>query len=398
MPDRLAPGVALVGTSGHGLWHRRVLHRLVQAGRLRLVGLCDVRPIEPAEDAPVEGVPCYPDHRTMLAQQRPDVVIVCTPPHTHLPIALDVLGSGADLLLEKPPVRSLAEHEQLRIALSTTGRACQIGFQALGSAAYTRLATQLRQGLLGPVTAITALGAWWRPDGYWRRVPWAGRRMLAGQPVLDGALANPFAHAIMQCLALADELGAGGPGPARIELERYHSREIEVDDTACLRLTLHSGLRILVAVTLAAQPFVPGEITVFGERGTAALEYPTDRLRLPGDTGWGPPVPGRIGLLENLLEHRADPRTAVLVPLDRTAAFTAVVEAIARAPAPAPIPARFLAPHPDGSGMVVPGVADVLRSATQRLALPSEMSVPWAAPSPVTAAIDWRSDAQTEPA
>src|SRR4051812_17955379 len=96
--------VALVGANGHGLWHRRQL----RSSTHRLVALCDVAPV-----ADAGGVPVYTDHTVMLAEHHPDIVIVVTPPHTHLPIAVDALRSGAHVLLEKPPVLSLAEHDAL---------------------------------------------------------------------------------------------------------------------------------------------------------------------------------------------------------------------------------------------------------------------------------------------
>jgi predicted dehydrogenase len=360
--------VALIGAGGHGLSHRRVLQRLSDAGLVEVAGLCDRHPVEPHPDAPLTGVPFFTDHTTLLSVARPDVVIICTPPHTHLAIALDVFAAGADLLLEKPPVMSLAEHTTLAEAEAATGRICQVGFQALGSAALAELC------VAAPAGEIGVTGAWWRPDTYYRRAPWAGKRTVDGRPVLDGALVNPFAHALMQALVAA---GAGAPGfrPAEMELERYRTRDIETDDTTFLRLTGTDGRRITAAVTLASPVFIPGEIRV----GEAVLEYPTDRLRLPGQPGLRH-VPGRIGLLENLLDHRRDPSVPLLAPLVRTAGFTAVVEAIVAAPPPAEIGSRWLEPHPDGGGSVVPGIDALVREMADTGRLPSESGVPWARP------------------
>ena len=110
--------VALIGANGHGRWHRRTDRAsCTPPGGLRLVALVDVRPLEDEPDAPVPPeAAVFTDHRAMLAESRPDVVVICTPPHTHLPIALDVLAAGADLLLEKPPVLDLAEHRTLAAA------------------------------------------------------------------------------------------------------------------------------------------------------------------------------------------------------------------------------------------------------------------------------------------
>ncbi|WP_309238337.1 Gfo/Idh/MocA family protein [Actinoplanes aureus] len=354
--------MALIGAGGHGLWHRRTLQRLSDQGRIEVVGLCDRQPVEPHPDAPLTGVAFYTDHTELLRTARPEVVIICTPPHTHLRIALDVLGSGADLLLEKPPVMSSAEHDSLAEAVAATGRLVQVGFQALGSAALAELRAAAPAGPIG------VSGAWWRPDSYYLRAPWAGRRAVAGRPVLDGALVNPFAHALMQSLVIAD-----GFQPALMELERYRSRAIETDDTTFLRLTGEDGQRITAAVTLASEVFIRGEIQV----GEAVLEYPTDRLRLPGEAE-AREVPGRVGLLENLLDHRRDSGVPLIAPLERTRTFTAVAEAIVAAPPPAAIPQNLLRPHPDGDGYVVAGIDELVQRVASTGRLPSEIGTAWA--------------------
>ncbi|MFD2765375.1 Gfo/Idh/MocA family protein [Micromonospora eburnea] len=375
------PRVALVGANGHGRWHRRVIAALHAAGRLRLVGLVDVRPLEdePATPVPPE-VAFHTDHRAMLAAVCPDVVVICTPPHTHLPIALDALAAGADLLLEKPPVLDLAEHRALAAAAAATGRAVQVGFQALGSAALAELTDTVTAGRLGPVDGIATVAAWQRPDAYYARSPWAGRRTLGGRPVLDGVLANPLAHAVMQCLAVAEAVTGAPVAPDRVEVERYRVRPIEVDDTAVLRVTPRAGPPVLAAVTLAGADFVPGEVVVAAARGRAVLEYPTDRLWLPGEPE-PRPVPGRRGLLENLLDHRAA-GVPLIAPLARTAPFTEVLTALRGAPEPALLGGDLVDTVGEGPRRVlcVRGVNAVLRRAAESGALPSELGVPWAVP------------------
>ncbi|MGC4806903.1 Gfo/Idh/MocA family protein [Micromonospora sp. DT233] len=394
------PRVAVIGANGHGRWHRRAIAPLHAAGRLRLVALVDVRPIEEEPDAPLPaGAAVFTDHAAMLARARPDVVVVCTPPHTHLPIALDVLAAGADLLLEKPPVLCTAEHRTLAAALAETGRAAQVGFQALGSAALAELTAAVTGGRLGTVTGIATVASWQRSDGYYARSPWAGRRTLHGRPVLDGALANPLAHAVMQCLAVAEAVAGTPVRPAAIELERYRVRPIEVDDTAALRIVTPGGPPIVAAVTLAGEDFVAGEVIVTGTAGRAVLEYPTDRLLLPGDDA-PRPVPGRHGLLENLLDHRADPTgTPLIAPLARTAPFTAVLEAVHAAPEPTLLGGDLVAVTGVGADRVltVRGVNGVLRRCAESGSLPAESAVPWAVP-PARVALTGARDARPRPA
>lgn len=376
--------VALVGASGHGLWHRRSIARLQEAGQVRLVALVDVRPVEPAPDAPVpEGVGVFTDHREMLERCGPEVVVVCTPPHTHLEIASAALRAGSDVLLEKPPVLSLAEHDALTAVVAETGRVCQVGFQALGSAALDELTAALAAGRLGAVTGISTVASWQRSDAYYARSPWAGRRMVNGRQSLDGAVANPLAHALMQALAVATALDARDAAPPTlVELERYRTRStIDVDDTACLRLTLPSGRPLVMAVTLCGEQFLSGEVIVHGTRGRAVLGYTDDRLALPGDAA-PRAVPGRAGLLENLLAHRADPRgVPLIVPLSRTAPFTAVMEVVGAAPDPVLLDEKVYDRVGEGPERVhvIRGINEALLAAADGLALLSELSVPWAA-------------------
>ncbi|GID92379.1 Gfo/Idh/MocA family protein [Amorphoplanes digitatis] len=370
--------VALVGANGHGRSHRRRIAELEAAGVLRLVALADVRPID--GDPPVPpGVAVFTDHRELLAT-RPDVVVICTPPHTHLAIALDALDAGCDLLLEKPPVPTRAAHAVLAAAAAEAGRSCQVGFQALGSLAARHLFDAVGAGVLGDLSAVTTVASWRRDDAYYARAPWSGRRTVAGRPVLDGALVNPLAHAVMQSLAVAAAAGAGEP--VLLEAERYRTRDIEVDDTAFARITFRGGLRLMAAVTLAGEEFIPGEVVVTGAAGRAVLEYPTDRLVMPGPAA----PPGRVDLLENLIAHRRDPAgTPLVAPLVRTADFTTVVEALTGPGVPAPhlIDDAHVtsAGAPPGRVRVIGGINAVLREAAETMRLPAESGVAWAVPA-----------------
>lgn len=356
---RLSPSghmtrVALVGANGYGLSHRR---NLATIGGAELVALCDTTSVDDPE------APVYTDHREMLRDAKPEVVIVATPPFTHLAIALDAVEAGCDVYVEKPPVLSLAEHAELSAALAAAGRVCQVGFQALGSHAFARLRQALGDGAIGDVTAVSCYGAWRREDWYWSRSAWAGRREVGGRPSVDGALANPFAHALMQCLATLPPSDIDS-----VDVERYKVRDhLEVDETGCVRVRLASGQTVLVAVTLNAEERVDPEIIVSGTAGEARLEYTRDRLTLPGFEGT---VDGRDNLLRNLLTDRG----ALIAPLHRTAPFTRVIEQIHAAPIRAIHPYR-VEWHGDGPSRyaVVHSVNSVVRAAARSLSLLSEV-------------------------
>ncbi|GGK77369.1 Gfo/Idh/MocA family protein [Mangrovihabitans endophyticus] len=371
--------VVLIGANGHGRTHRATIAAGQAAGILTLTGVAEPQPLHPDPPLP-SGVPVFHDHRELLAATAPEVAVICTPPHTHLAIATDALAAGCDLLLEKPPVVTLAEHVRLLAAVRRSGRACQVGFQALGSAALTRLLAAVSRGELGTVTGLATLASWRREDAYYERAPWAGRQRVAGRRGLDGALVNPLAHAVMQTFAVASAAGAGEP--ARLEAERYRVRPIETDDTAFARVTFRSGLRMTASVTLAGEDFLPGEVIVAATRGRAVLEYPTDRLALPADPRMRE-VPGRVDLLTNLIAHRRSPADVpLLAPLARTAGFTAFAEALTDpdGPRPSMLDGDLVtsAGEPPQRVRVIRGINALLRRTADTGALPSELGVAWA--------------------
>jgi hypothetical protein len=83
-----------------------------------------------------------------------------------------------------------------------------------------------------------------------------------------------------------------------------------------------------------------------------------------------------VGLLENLLEHRRS-GVPLVVPLHRTAPFTAVLAALRAAPVPERVDPRFRTVS--GGTVTVSGVNAAVRAAAERLALFSELGVAWAA-------------------
>ncbi|MDI5977168.1 DUF6807 family protein [Amycolatopsis magusensis] len=388
--------VVLAGVHGHGRWHLDNLRRLADRGTVRLAGVCDTKPVDAAQLAgfgrPEQASKLAP----LIRRTGAELVILATPIHTHAELGTEALRAGAHLLLEKPPAGSFADYTRLSEVVSSTGLACQVGFQSLGSAALPYLRELLAENGLGPVRGIGVAGAWARPAAYFERAPWAGKRRLNGIAVTDGALTNPFAHAIASALWLA---GAEEPESLReIDVELYRVNPIEADDTSCVRLRVADGTVITVAVSMCADRRHEPAVVVHGQHGQAELTYTTDEvcLRRPGAPDQVTRHP-RTDLLENLVEHIRD-GTELLVPLQRTGAFMRVVDAVRRAAEPRPIAPVHLAGR-NGGGRVLADIERLTRRSADNLAMFSELEVPWAPAEQVlragdreVAAYRWRPD------
>src|SRR5919107_2223415 len=303
--------VLLVGIHGHGRWHLENLRRLEAAGApIRLAGVCDTRPPEGEVARLVGDVPFRTSLADALEDLRPEVTIVCTPMHTHAALSLLAARAGSHVLLEKPPTPTLDDFDGLERDLAGTAAACQVGFQSLGGHAIDHVRGLLADGVIGEVVGIGAAGAWQRDATYYARAPWAGRRVLDGVPVVDGALTNPFAHATATALALDGEEGA----VSDLGIELYRANPIEADDTSSLRLVTSRGTPVTVAVTLCAERAREPFVVVHGTRGRVTLEYRTGLVRLEAGGRVETSGHGTTDLVQNLVAHVRHGKD-LLVPL-----------------------------------------------------------------------------------
>ncbi|MEU5954662.1 Gfo/Idh/MocA family oxidoreductase [Streptomyces sp. NPDC047525] len=393
---RTALPLVLAGARGHGRWHLENIRRLQQAGRVRLVGICELEPLAGAELDGLGEPAQSADFAGLLDATGAAVAVICTPIPTHADLAVAAAARGVHLLLEKPPAPSYADFRRITDAVAAAGVACQVGFQSLGSHAVPAIRALVADGVIGASMGVGAAGAWARDEAYYRRAPWAGRRRLDGVDVVDGVLTNPLAHAVATALAVdgsprADDI-------KRVDTELFRANAIESDDTSFVGVTTASGSRIGVAATLCAERPDEPYVIVHGTQGRITFWYKQDRV-LVQRAGHGPEevLHGRTDLLENLVDHLAD-RAELLVPPASTGAFMKVVESIRRAPDPLPLPVEAWRSVPgEHEGVrrrIVHGIDGLVAASADTLCGYAELGTFWALPGPVP---DSRPIAETPP-
>jgi predicted dehydrogenase len=200
------------------------------------------------------------------------------------------------VLLEKPPFATMADLDRMIATAHWLGRAIQVGFQSLGSGAIPAFDADVFN--LGDLRSVGATGLWQRGRSYWSRAPWAGRRELNGMPVVDGVVTNPLSHSVTTALRIA---GARTREDVRaITTDLYRANDIEADDTSVVRIETVTGLMVTCALTLCAPEEQESIVTVKGARGDATFYHLQDRVVARGVEQ----RMERVGLLENLIDHR----------------------------------------------------------------------------------------------
>ena len=92
----MSDAILVVGCGSIGERHLRCLQRTGRAS----VTACDANAALLHRITQQYGVEGFTDLNAALAARRHDGVVICTPAHTHLDIALTALRHGAGLLIE----------------------------------------------------------------------------------------------------------------------------------------------------------------------------------------------------------------------------------------------------------------------------------------------------------
>jgi Predicted dehydrogenases and related proteins len=173
--------VAVVGCGNIGPNHARAY---AATGKTELVGVADIVVDKAIAFAQKFGSTPYASVEALLAEQDPDVVSVATPPGTHAEIALAVLAAGHSVLLEKPPVLSLAELDAVADAERDSAGTVYGIFQHRHGSGGRRAHRLLQSGELGVPQVAVCETLWFRPTSYfdpeWRGT-WVGE---GGGPTL----------------------------------------------------------------------------------------------------------------------------------------------------------------------------------------------------------------------
>jgi myo-inositol 2-dehydrogenase/D-chiro-inositol 1-dehydrogenase len=100
------------------------------------------------------GLAAYGDHREILARRDVDAVMISTPDHWHVPMAVAAAEAGKDVSLEKPITRSIAEGRKLVAAIREHGRMFRVDSEFRSLENFHRMAELVRNGRIGRIKSV----------------------------------------------------------------------------------------------------------------------------------------------------------------------------------------------------------------------------------------------------
>jgi myo-inositol 2-dehydrogenase/D-chiro-inositol 1-dehydrogenase len=238
-----------------------------------------------------KGCDTHTDFREVLARKDVDAVMISTPDHWHVPMALMALRAGKDVSLEKPITRYIAEGRLLVDTVASHKRVFRVDSEFRSLERFHRAVELVRNGAIGtlktirvsspreefpqepaveaPVPAELDYDMWLGPAP---KVPYMQKRVhnprdLKGRPgwfrstmYADGMLTNWGAHLVDICQWAN---GTERTGPVEVQATgKYHADPVwDVLETFDARYRFANGVEM-----------------------TYTMDQP--RIRFEGDKGW----------------------------------------------------------------------------------------------------------------
>jgi predicted dehydrogenase len=341
-----------------------------------------------------KGIAVYDDTDSMIKNIKgiADVIFIPVPIHKHFSLTTKCIDAGFDIFLEKPPVATIQDLDELTKYASKRGKKVPVAFQYLYSDIVQELKKRIVEGRYGKVKRVRGMAGWPRFDTYYKRSEWAGKLHINGEWILDGTINNPLAHMLSDELYLASMKPGEMVEPVSVQAELYHGHDIESEDTSSLRIMTDKGVEILFNASLCSDakmdPFViiecekaKIEYTGFCKATIMLKNGEVDRINDDNEK--------RINMLTKLAEHY-ESGSPYPVILETCRPFTLVVNgAFESCGLPPSIDKKYLTfrEQSDSNGgtikTIIEDIDHILRVAHENGKLFSEVGAAWAKKSDI---------------
>ncbi len=168
--------------------------------KVDLVAICDLNESILKQIASKYGISnTYTDFSQMLTDQRPDVVIICTPPAIHTKQVIEALEKGANVLVEKPMALTSEDCQKMVDTSKKHGRKLGVMHNQVFNPAFEKACDLVSAGAIGKFLGMRTFLCTPVADMTTEEKHWAHK--LPG-----GVLGETGPHAVYLALALLDKV------------------------------------------------------------------------------------------------------------------------------------------------------------------------------------------------
>ncbi|MEI7834357.1 MAG: Gfo/Idh/MocA family oxidoreductase [bacterium] len=274
--------MGILGCGAIGALHARAM-RKVEA--VKLVAVADAIPGYAHAFADLNKLHAFDSFAAMLASNKIDAVVICTPSGTHAELGIAAAKAGKHVLVEKPMDLFVEKIDQLITACNENRVKLGGIFQNRFPASIQQVKQVIEDGYLGEIVYGEASCMWYRPQSYYDSAAWRGTWETDG-----GVLANQCIHTIDRLLWLTDMMPK--------VLAAYCptlQRQMEAEDLGLALLKFPNGAGGVIKGTTLANPGFPATIVLCGTLGSITIRHnyqiemhvaglPDDYIAIPEST------------------------------------------------------------------------------------------------------------------
>lgn len=249
---------AVVGIGNIGSRHLAVIDA---DPRAKLVNICDIKEDVRGKYSELYNVPAHTDYSEMLRMTPADVINICTPHGLHAPMAIEAAEAGKHILVEKPMALTLEDTFLMDEAARKNNVRLMVVWQNRHNVPIKLAKRALEDRALGQVYMVHCSVLWNRPQGYYDRSNWLGRKDLEGGPLYT------------QCSHFIDLLIYMFGDIQRVNsIGETKSHSIEIEDCGVAMMKFKSGVMGTLSYTNCVyNKNYEGSITIVGEKGTIRI-------------------------------------------------------------------------------------------------------------------------------
>lgn len=272
----MALRVGIIGNGGISNCH---MHGYKALGdRVEIVACCDINEAKAKDYAERYNIPhYYTDHKDMLANEKLDLVSVCTWNNAHAECTINALNAGCNVLCEKPMAMNAEQALAMKAAAEKNGKLLMIGFVRRHGGDAEKALSLINQGYLGEIYFAKA--------SYLRRCGfpggWFGDKTLSGGgPLIDlGVHVIDLTRYLMGCPkpvtvfgATFDKIGAR----SNVKMDGWMSETV-VDEPV---FTVEDLATAMVRFDNGAVLYVEASFNLNTGKGTGDVELMGDKAGL----------------------------------------------------------------------------------------------------------------------
>ncbi len=241
--------------------------------KLQFVAMCDVLPEamqEKSDRFGLEAVRKYTDYHEMLEKEKPELVAIATESGKHAAIALDCIGAGCNVIIEKPIALSIADADAIIRAGKDAGVVVCANHQNRFNKSVQYIRKALEAGRFGKLSHGAAHVRWNRGLGYYSQALWRGTWAQDG-----GCLMNQCIHNI----DLLRWMMGDGIEEVMAYTDQLQHPYLEAEDLGMALVKFKNGSYGLIEGTTNVYPKNLEEtLYLFGEKGTAKAAGTSDNI------------------------------------------------------------------------------------------------------------------------